>query len=180
MKLMKILEKENSKTMCTLVLDWVGTNPARFGQLVTLLLKGKPVIMQRASWPLSLCVEAHPILAQPHLKVLVHNLRRPNLHDAVRRSTMRLLQYVAIPKSLQGEVTNRCFTYLTDQRETIGVKVFSMTVLSVLSKQLPDLGRELRMILEDQLPYASPGYASRARKTLTQLSRLSKTNDRKR
>ena len=65
--------------------------------------------------------------------------------------------------------------FLTDSNETIGVKVFYMTVLTTLSQRLPNLGRELRIVLEDQLPYASPGDASRARKTLNILSRLSGT-----
>ncbi len=98
MKLMEVLEKENSKAMCNQVLAWVGSNPARFGQLLSLFLTGNSGIMQRASWPLSLTVEACPTLARPHLKALVRNLKRPNLHDAVRRSTMRLLQFVPFPR----------------------------------------------------------------------------------
>jgi hypothetical protein len=41
-----------------------------------------------------------------------------------------------------------------------------MTVLYRLIEKEPDLKKELRIILEDELPYASPAFVSRARKIL--------------
>jgi len=45
-----------------------------------------------------------------------------------------------------------------------------MTVLHQLIQTIPDLKKELKIILEDQLPYASPAFTVRARKILKQLA----------
>lgn len=169
MKLMDFIEKSHSKAMCAKVVHWVSKNPQRFGQLVSLVLIGTTEAQQRAAWPMSYCVEAHPELAKPHLQSLVKNLRHANLPDAVIRNTVRLLQYTSIPKALQGEVTDHCFRYVADPKAPTAVRAFSIGVLSNLVKELPELAGELSIILEDQLPYGSPGFASRARKLLRQL-----------
>ena len=51
----------------------------------------------------------------------------------------------------------------------MAVKVFAMSVLSQLVDGVPELSQELRIIIEDQLPYASAGFISRARKVLKDL-----------
>jgi hypothetical protein len=51
----------------------------------------------------------------------------------------------------------------------VAVKVFAMTVLSTIINDQPDLKKELKTIIEDQLPYASPGFVARARKIIKKL-----------
>ena len=165
------LLKAHSKPQATRIQRYVGDDPDRFAQLIAVFLKGQYQITQRAAWPISLCVEQHPDLVKPHLKVLVKNLSTPGIHDAVKRNTMRLLQFVTIPKSLQGLAAEYCFRYLQDSTEPIAVRVFAMTVLASIAMEQPELKKELKLILEDQLPYGSAGFVSRARKTLKQLTR---------
>jgi len=83
----------------------------------------------------------------------------------MQRNILRFLQDIEIPKRFYGIVTDRCFA-LMDTKEPIAVRVFSMTVLANIAKQEPDLKKELRIAIEDQLPYASAGFLSRARKVL--------------
>jgi hypothetical protein len=97
-------------------------------------------------------------------------LDKQDAHVAVKRNIMRLLQDIEIPKQLYGTLTDKCFT-LMDPKETIAVRVFSMSVLASIAKQEPDLKRELRIVIEDQLPYASAGFLSRAKKVLKEISR---------
>jgi len=166
MNLLEELKNEHSKGMSSRIVAYIGGNAKRFDELIRLFLKGEPVIRQRAAWPLSQCVEAHPELAKPHLRRLIDNLGTPHLHDAGKRSTVRLLQFIAVPASLQGKVAQHCFGYLSNPKEPIAVRVFSMSVLLNLSLEHEELGQELSTVLEDQLPYSSPGFASRARKVL--------------
>jgi hypothetical protein len=166
MNLENALKKAISRTSTDAIIRWVGKDPDRFGQLVEHLLAGDPQIQVRAAWPLSYCVERNPELALPHLSRMVGQLRKPGLHDAVKRSIVRLLQFVDVPKRLQGAVANACFAYVADPAEAPAIRVFSMTVADNLSRSNPDLQRELRLILEDQLPYASAGFVSRAKKIL--------------
>lgn len=167
MNLKNALEKANSRQSTDAIIRWVGKDPARFGQLVEHLLGGVTGIQVRAAWPLSYCVEQHPELALPHLSRLVGQLRKPGLHDAVKRSIVRLLQYVDVPRRLQGAVANACFAFVADPGEAPAIRAFSMTVSDNLARSNPDLQRELRLILEEQLPFATPAFASRAKKILS-------------
>ncbi len=163
--------RQHSKNQTNRIVAYVGNNPHRFKILIDLLIRGPYRVSQRASWPLSICVEQHPELVMPHLNRIVKNLKQPGLHNAVKRNTIRLLQFIQVPERLHEEVVNICFEYLQDNKEAIAVRVFSMTVLANIAESTPDLKRELLLILEDILPYGSAGLRSRARKTIRQLTR---------
>lgn len=171
MDLQKEILKEHSKAQAQKIVKYVGNSTARFKDLVTVFLTGPYRVTQRAAWPLAICVEHHPNLVAPHLTILLKHLDKPGIHDSVKRNTVRLLQHIEIPKRLQGKIADRCFRYLTDNEENIAVRVFSLTVLETIAKENPELKRELRMIIEDHLPFASPAYLSRARKILKNLSK---------
>lgn len=162
--------REHTKAMCNRIVKYVGNDPSRFFELVTAFLKGPYRVTQRAAWPLSCCVEMHPELIGPHLKKIITNLKTPGLHDSVKRNTVRLMQFIDLPKSLQGAAADVCFEFLANPKEPIAVRCFSMTVLARLAKEQPELKKELRIIIEDQFPYGTAGFASRARRTLKQLT----------
>jgi hypothetical protein len=47
-----------------------------------------------------------------------------------------------------------------------------MTVLLNIVKYVPELKEELKIIIEDQMPYASAGFQSRGKKTLKALEKI--------
>ncbi len=163
------LQKEHSKAQTIKIADYVGVNKAYFKKLVEVYLAGPYRITQRAAWPLSLCVERHPELILPHLTQILNHAARPNVHDAVKRNTVRLLQFIEIPSRYLGKAANLCFGYLKNRKEAIAIRVFSMTVLNNLSVKEPDLRKELELLIEDELPYASPAFRARARRTLKEI-----------
>jgi len=128
-------------------------------------------VTQRAAYPLGICVERYPELIKPHLKKLLDFLKKPGIHDAVKRNTMRMLQFTDIPKRNYSKVMEICFGYLQNKTEPVAVKVFAMTVLSNITKGEPDLQKELRIIIEDQLPYSTPAFSSRAAKVLKHINK---------
>jgi hypothetical protein len=164
--LQKVILKEYAKAQVNKIVTYVGNNPSRFKHLIEVYLAGPYRITQRASWPLSYCVENYPKLILPHIKSILDILNEPNVHDAVKRNTVRLLQYVDLPKKYHGRVVDLCFTFLQSQTEPVAIKAFSITVLDNLTEHEPDLRRELRIIIEDQLPYSSPAFQVRANKFL--------------
>ena len=164
------LQKEHSRAQTIKIADYVGFNRARFKELVEVYLAGPYRITQRAAWPLSLCVERHPRLIRPHLPRILRLARGANVHDAVKRNTMRLLQFVDIPARLSGNVADLCFGFLQNRKEAIAIRVFSMSVLAKLSEKEPDLRNELRLLIDAELPYASPAFRSRAARTLKEIS----------
>lgn len=169
MNLVKALLKEHSKAQCNRIVEYIGTDKDRFRELVDVFITANYRINQRAAWPLSYCAEYNPELIKPHLKKLIHNLKRPELHNAVKRNTVRLLQFISIPKSLQGVAAQVCFDFLQNRKEAIAVRVFSMTVLANIAKDQPALKSELKITIEDNMPYGSAGFVSRSRKILKEL-----------
>jgi len=168
MDIKKELLKEHSKRQTSKVVNYIGKDSKRFNSLIEIFLEGPYRVTQRAAWPLSYCVESHPALIKPHLKSVLKMLDKQDAHVAVKRNILRFLQDIEIPKQFYGTVTDRCFK-LMDPKEPIAVRVFAMTVLANITKEEPDLKKELRIVIEDQLPYASAGYLSRARKVLGEL-----------
>ncbi|HAO47775.1 MAG TPA: hypothetical protein PLZ45_09725 [Ferruginibacter sp.] len=170
MKLREEILKEHSKNQCAKIVTWVGSNQSRFAELFSLFLHDEYRVVQRASWPVSYCVQAHPSLIGIHWKQLLKNLHKTNLHDAVKRNSIRLMQDIKIPEKYHGEVMTICFEYLGSPKETVAVKVFSMKVLGNLATRYPEIAPELKILIEDQLPDQTPGFKSCARKVLKQIN----------
>jgi len=162
------LLQEHSKAQALRIAAYIGSNPERFRILMTLFLQGEYRVTQRAASVLSSCAENHPTLVPSYLSDLISNLERP-VSDAVKRNTLRLLQDISVPPELQGSLAHICFNYLMGT-EAVAIKAFAMTVLANLAKVEPDLANELKIIIQDQSPHASPGFSARARKILRKLS----------
>jgi hypothetical protein len=134
--------------------------------LFRLFLNGEYRVTQRAAWPLSYCAIAHPHFMENNHEQLLANLKKPNLHDSIKRNTIRLLQSVTIPKKNEGAVMEVCFGFLQSTREPVAIKAFSLAVLQKLAKKYPGIIPEIKLIIEDQLPHQSAAFKSRAKNFL--------------
>jgi hypothetical protein len=166
MDLLKLLRAEHSKKQTDRIVAYIGDDKERFAVLIELFFKGEYRITQRAAWPLSYCVRHHPELITPYYRQLLDNLGRKDIHVAVVRNKVRLLQDVSIPKRWHGRVMSICFDFTGDVETPIAVKVFALTILSNLSKDYPAIRSELKLIIEEQWERATPAFRSRARKIL--------------
>lgn len=172
MDLKKEILKEHSKAQKTRIVAYIGNNKQRFAALVTVFLNGPYRVTQRAAWPLTYVVESNPNLILPHLKEILNFLKKKEIHDAVKRNTVRLLQFVDIPKQHESQVADLCFQFLGDRKEPVAIRVFSMTVLVKIITRHPELKMELAVLIEDELPYASAAFLSRGKKVLKQLNAM--------
>jgi hypothetical protein len=168
-KLREELLREHSKAQCNKIVKWIGSNQQRFDELFYLFQHDEYRVVQRAAWPMNYCVSAHPKFIEKHWREVIKNLGKPNLHDAVKRNTVRFLQDILIPKKYHGEILNICFRYLESPTEPLAVKVFSMSVLGNLAKYYPEIIPELKLIIEDQAPHQTVGFRARAKKVLKQI-----------
>jgi len=169
MKLREQILKEHSKANRAAIVKWIGTSQERFDQLFDLFLNDEYRVVQRAAWPLSYTVIAHPRLIQKHFSRLLRNLEKPGIHDSVKRNTVRLLERILIPERFHGQVMNICFNYIASPEEAVAIKAFSLTVLERLSDQYPEIKTELKTIIEDRWDYESAAFRSRAKKILSRL-----------
>lgn len=169
MKLKDEILKEHCKEQCEAIVAWVGHSQERFDELFSLFLNDHYRVVQRASWPVSYCVEANPSLMQKHFGALIKKLEEPGIHDAVKRNSMRLLQHVDIPEEWQGSIMNICFNYSSSPSEAVAIKAFSLTVLANLAKYHPAIIPEIKLIVEEQVENESPAFRGRAKKIFKQL-----------
>jgi hypothetical protein len=168
MNIEELLIEEHSKAQAIKIAQFVGNDRERFDELMKLFLDGRIRIHQRASMPLCICADKHPHLIIPYLQTMLSNLKNP-VHDAVVRNTIRLFQNIELPEDMWGEVWEICFEYLVSPRYPVAIRVFAMTVLYNICRELPELTQELKVVLEDQMPYGSAGFISRGKKILAKL-----------
>jgi hypothetical protein len=166
MDLLKLLRAEHSKKQTDRIVAYIGEDKERFAALIALFFKGEYRITQRAAWPLSYCVRHHPELIDPYYRQLLDNLRRKDIHVALIRNTVRLLQDVNIPKRWHGRVMSTCFDFVGDIETPTAVKAFALTILSNLSRDYPEILSELKLIIEEQWEQSTAAFRSRARKIL--------------
>lgn len=166
MQLRETILAEHSKAQTDAIVKWVGSSQQRFDELFHLFLTGEYRVVQRAAWPVSYCVIEHPEFIGKHMKQLIAYLHTPNLHPAVKRNTVRLLQHIHIPERSQGAIMDICFDYIASPAEAVAVKAFSLTILQNLAKRYPEIKEEVKIIIEDQWEGASPAFRSRAKKFL--------------
>lgn len=165
MNLRAAILQEHSKAQSLKIVAWVGSDKTRFRALLDLFLHGEYRVVQRSAGMVSKIAEVHPELILPYLDAIVNKMSEPGVHVAVKRNVIRLLQGIDIPEKLHGVVMNSCFELLAAPKETIAVRVFSMTVLNNLSKSYPDIRQELRAIVYDIMEHEpSAGFKARARK----------------
>ena len=174
MNLREEILKEHSKAQADKIVAWIGADQKRFNELFKLFTTDEYRVIQRSAWPLSNCVLLHPEFIKKNFAKLIENVKRTDVHDAVKRNTVRLLQKVDIPEKYRGDIMNICFDFIQSPEETVGVKAFALTVLQRLSKNYPDIIPELKLIIEEQLPHQTPAFKSRAKQFYKALERSGK------
>lgn len=170
MNIRTALLKEHSKKQCAAIVKWVGNDQKKFDELFDLFLHDEYRVVQRAGWPISYCVEKYPGLIKKHFPKLLKNLDKKGIHEAVKRNTVRLLQYVEIPGKFHGQVMDICFRYITSPTEPVAVKAFSITVLQNLAKQYPEIINEIKLVIEERWDYETVAFKTRARKLLKEFN----------
>jgi hypothetical protein len=166
MDLAEALLKEHSKKQCDAIVQYIGNNKERFAGLMDLFFTSEYRITQRAAWPMSYCVRNHPLLIQPYYKKLLDKLSEKDIHNAITRNIVRLLQDVEIPKKFHGRVMSICFDFIQSNETPIAVKAFSLSILHNLSEQYPEIIPELKLIIEERWEHETPAFRSRAKRFL--------------
>lgn len=166
------LLKEHSKTQAQKVAQWAAQSTKNFEVLLDVFLHSDYRLNQRAAWPMGIVGDLNPQMLMPYLGVLINNLTRNGLHDAVKRNTVRILQNIDVPEEHLGVLADVCFKYLADPKEPVAIKAFSMSVLYNITKRHTDLKNELKTLIEEQLPNGSAGLINRGNKVLAALDKL--------
>lgn len=172
MDLRKQLLKEHSKENTALIVSFIRSNPDQVPEIMDIFLNESYRLVQRAAWVVGDLGRTNPDEIRPYIPLMIENLKKPGLHDSLKRNTMRYLQEVEIEEAYWGELLEIAMRFLGSNSEAVAIKAFSMTVAYNIVRQVPELKEELRIVIEDQLPYGTPGIKSRGQKILSALSKL--------
>lgn len=164
MNIRETLLEVHSSDQANKIADYVGGDPVRFADLMKELLGPVYRVTQRAAWPVSLCVERHPELASSYFAIFIELLERGDVHLAVRRNVMRLLQFADIPKRHQGRAFDVAYKLFADVSQPVAVRADAMTVAANLAAGNAELVNELRLVAESHPVAATPGFRARARR----------------
>lgn len=171
MDLRKQLLKEHSKENTAQIVAYIEQNPLLVKELMHIFLNETYRLIQRSAWVVGDLGRSKPEWIKPYIPKMIQNLKRSDIHVAVRRNTMRYLQEVEVDEENWGELLDIALKLLSKNDETIAVKVFSMSVAYNIVKHIPELKGELAILIEDQLPYGTAGFKSRGQKILSALNK---------
>lgn len=160
---------EHSKAHTTLLTLRIVKDRKLVHELVQLFLNDDYRVVQRAARVMSNVAQQQPQLIHPYLAQIISRMGDAGIPVAVKRNVVRILQFIPIPAEQEETVMNFCFDFLADEKETVAVRAFSMTVLERITHRYPELRRELRLLIEDILQHreVTAGFRSRAKKTLS-------------
>jgi len=167
------LLQEHSKANTSLIVKYIGADAQKLDELMNCFFSEMYRVSQRAAMAVSHCFDAHPVLMEPYKLQMIDLLEEQTLKIALKRNIVRILQFMDVPESHEAQLFDRCLTYISDTKEAIAVKAFSMTVLLNICRKHPDLKIEVIPLIEESLKFSdSAGVQNRGRKILKNISEL--------
>jgi hypothetical protein len=163
------LSKELSRYNIDRVVSMIGGHPEAFSQLFRIFEESEPFLKPRVAWAVAIILDQYPYLGIPYQEQMSEILRNP-LHPAVTRTIMRYFSQIDIQENLQGEIYEKSIKYLMETGCPPAIRVHSMQIMFNLGTQNPDLLNELKLVLEEILPYSDGGVLNRGTKLLKKIN----------
>ena len=153
----------NNRKFSEITAAWVGSDRKKFASLIDFMIMADSQMAARAAWVASIVVDSHPRLLAPHLASLLRHFDSRQAHPPVLRNFFRMLQTAPIPGESEGLVLAAAMAALGGPGP-VAVKVNAMSVLKRLTAGMPELLREIHLLIDEQMHDASPGFRARARR----------------
>jgi len=130
-------------------------------------------LQARIFWIIRTCFELKSNIIEPYFVKFTQIVNEKDLNPGVYRNLLAIFaetkhHFTDVENEL---ICNASFDFLIDPKSPIAIKIHAMAVLEKIIVQFPELKKELIIILEDQLPFSSAGFKSRATKLLRDLQK---------
>ena len=163
-------EKIYTKQQALKISEYACSSSKRFKELIHCFLSNEYRLAQRAAWSVSWAAQKNPELIQPYIKDLIEQLPRKDVHDAVIRNSVRILQKIKIPEAFHADLMNNCFAFVESNTTPVAIKAFSLTTLFNLSEIYPEIKNELKLIIEERWNHETAAFKSRGKNILKKLN----------
>lgn len=158
--------KEHSKKQALKIAAYACTSKKNFKELMKCFMSDEYRLAQRAAYSVSWATIQKPEMIEPYIKDLVSQMQRTDIHEAIPRNSLRILEQIHIPEKYHGEVMNACFGFVEDPSTPIAIKASSLTTLFNLSHQYPEIRQELKLIIEENWDHETAAFRARGKKIL--------------
>lgn len=168
--------KEHSKAQALKIANHACSGKQHFKALMKCFMSEEYRLAQRAAWSVSWAARKKPEMVRPYIKDLVLVLQKKEVHKAVVRNAVRILEALDIPETFHGDVMNACFGFIETPSTPAAIKAFSLTTLANLALTYPEIKAELKLIIEERWETETPAFRSRGKKILEAIQ-TTKTKD---
>ncbi len=166
--LIEQLKSELSKRNTDYIVHWIGDDPEKFRIIAEIMFKEEPSLQMRASWVITTIADSKSEMLQPYTERIITNISNFE-HSGTRRNLLRYLALIEIPEHHYGEIYDKCFNWLLSKDEPPAVKVHCMQILVNIAEKLPELKREIRLVIEELTDHESAAIRSRSRHLIKRL-----------
>lgn len=166
MNIKEELLREHSKKNALSIANYALTSAANFKKLMECFTCDEKLVPQRAAWSVCWAALQKSAIILPHVKALVAQLERKDVHPAVVRNALRVLQTIEVPEAFHGDLMAACFRLVETPSSPVAVKVFALENLLNLSRHYPEILAEIRLIVEDNWDNETPAFRAKGRKIL--------------
>ncbi len=163
-------EKNHTKEQALKISEYACASSKHFAALIQCFLSNEYRVAQRAAWSVSWATQKKPELIQPYIKDLIAQLPGKNIHNAVIRNSVRILQKIKIPEEFHADLMNNCFAFIESNTTPVAIKAFSLTTLFNLSKIYPEIKNELKLIIEERWNHETAAFKLRGKNILNKLN----------
>ncbi len=153
MEIRQALENEHSRTNAIAIADRAIGNADDLASLMNCFFDDDLRMCQRAAWSVGFVGIKQPELLHPYLRKILDALDNPK-HDAVVRNVLRTFEGMNLPEEYEGEILERCFSYITSPKYAVAIRAFAITVASKIAIKYPEIKDELIQELQYQQQYA--------------------------
>jgi len=169
--LRELILAEHSKNQRDRIISYIGTDKEKVAELMSLFFADEdPKIRQRAAYVVGFLEDIHYGILQPFYSRMVQNLSVKGHHNAIVRNTIRVVKERPLSEDDAGLIIDQCFKYLEDNSVKVAIRAWSLEAIYYHGNQYAELMEELKLMIEDHLPYALPAYKTKARGVLKKLS----------
>ena len=169
--LKQLVTKPHNKQTINEIIEYIGSSPDLFAELMHYFLGNNTRITQLTSWAVGHIGELQPKLIRPFHQELMQQLQRSDRSNAIRRNIVRLYQFAEIPTEIEGELYDLCIGFILNSKEAIAVRAFSIKICERIAIKHPALIEELIAVVETTLPNGSNGLKNRAKHTIIHLQK---------
>lgn len=144
----------------------------QIGELIAFCEHDEVIIQQNAGAVLGKLIDHDKNILDIHVCQLVQLLQK-EVHDAVKRAVLRVLQFAQLNEDCLGELFDFIIQALASQTDPIAIKAFGMTVGRRICECYPELANELMPQIEILVEQkVSAGIVNRGKKEMKKLAEI--------